>query len=88
LADEGGTKGDVLPVGVLCVWTRGEFCFLVRASKNDVEPRYEGMGIYIMRVSRVQTARFRRTIIPRCLEREWSRKCKVFLLSGKKIDML
>lgn len=48
-------KGNVLPMGVLCMWTRGEFCFLVRASKKDVEPRYEGVGVYIARVSKVQT---------------------------------
>lgn len=37
--------GYILPMGVLCMWTSGELCFLMRACKEDVEPRYEGVNV-------------------------------------------
>ena len=44
-------------MGVLCVRTSGEFCFLMRACKDDVEPRDEGVDVCIARVSKVKNER-------------------------------
>jgi hypothetical protein len=45
--------GNVLPMSVLCMWTSGKFCFLMRARKEDVEPRYESVNVCITGVSKV-----------------------------------
>lgn len=44
--------GNILPMSVLCMRTGGEFCFLMRACKEDVEPRYESVNVCITRVSK------------------------------------
>ena len=50
---KGSTGGNVLPMGVVCMRTGGELCFLMCACKEDVEPRYESVNVCITEVSKV-----------------------------------